>query len=450
MNNTNINFTEERLRDLEPPDTGEVIYRDVKTPGLSVRVRAGGSKVYSLRYRLGGRGSIERRLTLGDVGALPLAEARKIAVNTRAQVANGRDPAGERQEAADRARASAAPGTALADIIDAWERDRAGRELTSATGDAGSLRREFAALLNRDPASVTRAEIVGVFGGIREDGRGGAVANVRSRIHGLLSWAANEGLIPLNPMDGYRKPRRSRAERVAAVEKRASGIMLDMAEIAALWRACDDSERVRPAFGAYVKLLILSGCRRGEMAQARLSWIKPATSDKPAMMTIPAKLTKSGRAHVVPLPALAQGVIAGVKRYADTDLVTPGAHRAGKTAEISGWSKSWPALLRAAEKQGLQRKPALHDLRKSFRSHLARLGVADRVAEAMLNHAPTDRLIAIYDKHDRIEERIEAAEKWADEVAQALAEPLRDVAEVVTIGQAREVAHGRRKGAHAA
>jgi integrase len=228
--------------------------------------------------------------------------------------------------------------------------------------------------------------------------------------------------------------------------------MLDMAEIAALWRACADAGRVRPGFGAYIKLLILTGCRRGEMAQARLSWIKPTTADRPPLLVIPAEATKPGREHAVPLPTLAQGVIASVKRFADTDLLTPGARsrRTGKTAPISGWSKSWPALLKVAEDYGLTRKPAVHDLRKTFRSHLARLGVADRVAEAMLNHAPADRLIGIYDRHDYLSDRIDAAEQWAAEVSQALAEPPRGAADIVALRPAQTTARRRRKAGAAA
>jgi integrase len=442
-----IVFTEERLRSLTPPAKGEITYGDVKAPDLRVRIKAGGAKTYFVRYRVGGRGSRNPRLTLGEVGALPLAEARKLAVSASAAVAGGRDPAAERQEAAERARAAAAPKATLADTIEAWERERAARQLTSATADARSLRREFGPMLQRDPASITRADIVGVFDDIRKDGRPGAVQNVRARVHGLLSWAENAGRILHNPMAGYRTARRSRSEHLAALEKRSGGVMLDMDEIAALWRACDDVN-VRPAFGAYIKLLILTGCRRGELAKARLSWIKPATADRPAVLTIPAKVTKSGRAHAVPLPALAQGVVAGVKRLADTDLLTPGARsrRNGKTAPISGWSKSWPALLKVAEKYGLTRRPALHDLRKTFRSHLARLGVADRVGEAMLNHAPNDKLLVIYDKHDRMEERIDAAGRWATEIAQALAEPPHAAAEVVTLRSGHKAAKGRQRG----
>ena len=125
-------------------------------------------------------------------------------------------------------------------------------------------------------------------------------------------------------------------------------------------------------------------------------------------------------------------------------------HIAAAAAPISGWSKSWPALLKVAEDYGLTRKPALHDLRKTFRSHLARLGVADRVAEAMLNHAPTDRLIGIYDRHDYLSERIDAAEQWAAEVSQALAEPTRGAADIVALRPAQTTARRRRKAGAAA
>jgi hypothetical protein len=67
----------------------------------------------------------------------------------------------------------------------------------------------------------------------------------------------------------------------------------------------------------------------------------------------------------------------------------------------------------------------------------------------MLNHAPTDRLIGIYDKHDYLAERIEAAEKWAAEVSQALAEPPRGAGDVVALRPSHPAAGGRRKNAAA-
>src|SRR6516164_8592006 len=95
-----IVFTEERLKTLAVPESGEIVYRDVKTPGLSVRARSGGTKTYIVRYRLkGGRGSPERRMRLGEVGAITLDAARRGAQIARLAIEEGRDPAAEQQAA---------------------------------------------------------------------------------------------------------------------------------------------------------------------------------------------------------------------------------------------------------------------------------------------------------------------------------------------------------------
>jgi len=53
-----------------------------------------------------------------------------------------------------------------------------------------------------------------------------------------------------------------------------------------------------------------------------------------------------------------------------------------------------------------------HDLRRTGRTGLARLGVSVSIAERVLNHA-RERIAATYDVHDYIDEKREALEKWA-------------------------------------
>jgi integrase len=347
-----VKFTEARLAELEPPAKDEYAASDTDTRGLAVRVQAGGAKTYFVRYRLGGRGSPERRMTLGRVGEVPLAQARLMAQAALVAARQGRDPSGERRKAA--VASAAKPKATLTDLIDAHERDQGARGVLSAADNAKSLKREFTATLSRDPCTITRQEIVAVLDKVRDGVPGhaaprpGSVANLRARIHGLLAWAENTGRVASNVMSGYRSKRRSRAERLEA-QAQTGGVMLDMPEISALWRACEDP-RINQSFGAYVKLLILTGCRRGEMAQARLSWITPARGENPAFLNIPATITKNGKPHAVPLPPLAAGVVASVGRFMDRDpLVTPDARSrsTGKTATISGWSKSGPSCSRS-------------------------------------------------------------------------------------------------------
>jgi hypothetical protein len=53
-----------------------------------------------------------------------------------------------------------------------------------------------------------------------------------------------------------------------------------------------------------------------------------------------------------------------------------------------------------------------HDLRRSMRSGLSRLGVDERTAEMTIGYLPQG-MIKTYDLHDRLAERRDAMERWA-------------------------------------
>lgn len=468
-----VAFTALGLAGVRAPATGEINIRDKDTPGLFYRLRPTGSGSFVVRYRIKGQGA-PKRMTLGtaDLGQkgeartdmLTIAEARKRAKVATGKASAGEDPAQAAKAASEALKAASAPSMTLAQLIASYEADQTHHQIVAAAENGRLLRRELKAFLDQDPAGLKRDTLVSLVDTVRNGKPGhakprpGTAHTLRALLHGLFEHAVNAGTLTLNPMAGYRVKRRSKAQRIAETEKKATrNIMLDMPEVAALWRACSDP-RVNSSFGKYVQLLVLSGTRRKEQAQAQLSWISPATNERPALLTIPAAHTKSARSHVVPLAPLAVSVINGVLRTRGVDLLTPGAvsKKTGKTAAIAGWSKSWPKLLDVAKEYGLSRHVKIHDLRRTFRSHLSRLGVRDRVAEAMLNHAPTDPLLVIYDKNDFLDERIEAAKLWASEIERALAgtvsgpTPVQAGAEVVTLRPAmkrRRSAGTKSKGA---
>jgi hypothetical protein len=422
---TGFNFTESKIAALRPPASGEETHTDTSSPGLCIRLRAGGSKAYFVRYRLGGRYSQQRRYTIGKPHDVRLEDARKLAARIMADVLHGRDPAGERRA---KAKAAEVRKTTIADLIDLHEADQRSRKIVTAAATAAMLRRDFADRIgaSREASAIARADLVACIDKVRDGSPGhtrprpGLAPSFRARLYGLFETAVERGIVESNPLAGYRRKRKSRAQHVAQNERRA-GRMLSMEEIAALWAACGDL-RVSQSFGAYVRGLVLTGCRRTELASARLAWVRPTMADRPALLVIPAAVTKTGRQHVLPLPALAAAVIAGVRRYADTDLIFPGgkSRATGKTARISGWSKSWPRLLGVAREYGLSGPLRIHDLRKSARSHWGRLGVHDRVAESLLNHAEPNVLIATYDKRDLLTEKTAAMGLWSDEISAAL------------------------------
>ena len=66
-------LSDTKLRNLKP---GEKPYIETDEGGLHIEVMPGGAKVWRLRYRVGGRGSKQEKISLGDYPAYSLADAR--------------------------------------------------------------------------------------------------------------------------------------------------------------------------------------------------------------------------------------------------------------------------------------------------------------------------------------------------------------------------------------
>ena len=143
---------------------GRTTYYDADTPGLSVRVRRSGAAAYGVRYRIKGDTRGPQRLTLGTVGALPLAKARLLAEEAMLAAKRGRDPAAEIRAAG--AALAAKPKATLSALIDDHERDQAAHGVVSAAARprsrcGGSSRACWAATRTRSRAARSSASSTG-------------------------------------------------------------------------------------------------------------------------------------------------------------------------------------------------------------------------------------------------------------------------------------------------
>jgi integrase len=110
-----------------------------------------------------------------------------------------------------------------------------------------------------------------------------------------MSWAANRDYLPNNPLSGARLP--------ALVQKPRERV-LDEDELKAVWSA---AEAIEFPYGPYVQMLILTACRRTEMAQLRSEWIKDAKGIE--VIEIPAEYTKTKVVHVVLITSAIRSVL---------------------------------------------------------------------------------------------------------------------------------------------
>jgi integrase len=158
-------------------------------------------------------------------------------------------------------------------------------------------------------------------------------------------------------------------------------------------------------------ILLLTGQRRGELAAARWKEIDL----RARTWTIPPENSKTGRGHLVPLSAAALEHFAALRRLADgARYVMPDAEGKGPI-EAKLLTRSIARCLPRLKKLGV--KPfTLHDLRRTCRTGLARLGVRPDIAERVLNHA-VGGVAGVYDVHSYQDEKRDALDRWAAHLA---------------------------------
>jgi integrase len=174
-----------------------------------------------------------------------------------------------------------------------------------------------------------------------------------------------------------------------------------MAELAAVWRACGSD-----VYRSCIKLLMLTGCRSGEIGGLRRDEIKDD------MIVLHGNRVKNKRTHVVPLSAPAQAILAA-QQPMEGDFVFCG------TRAFASWGRGKSdldqRLVAAGEKLDHWSQ---HDLRRSVATHMAEIGIAPHIIEAVLNHVSGHKagVAGIYNRATYEKEKRTALALWADHV----------------------------------
>ena len=120
------------------------------------------------------------------------------------------------------------------------------------------------------------------------------------------------------------------------------------------------------------KLLLLTGCRRDKIGGLR--WNEVDFNAR--TITLPRERTKNGEAHVIPLSEMAMSILAGIARRDGYENVFGQTVAAG----FSGWSSAkaeFDAQVKLADW-------VVHDLRRTVRTDIDKLGTLPHICEAVL------------------------------------------------------------------
>jgi integrase len=343
---------------LDPGKTDQIWFDD-KLAGFGVRLRAGGKRAWIVQYRIG---ALQKRLTLGSVAVLDADKARAEAKARLAAVTLGGDPQAKKAEEKARAKHTLA---AVADLYLAAQQARLKPKTFSES--KRYLRTLWKPLHDVPLHKITRLDVATRVAELTVKSGPSAAGHARLVLSALYAWAIGEGLADENPVIGSNAPATKPRDRV-----------LSDAELGEIWRALPDDDH-----GRIVKLLMLTGQRRGEIGGLR--WSELDLDE--AVWRLPAERVKNGVPHEVPLAPLALAIIKAVPRVAERDRLF-GRGPNG----FSGWGKPKDALDarigEARKKAGAKPMPpwVVHDLRRAFATGAGHLGVQPHVIEAALNH----------------------------------------------------------------
>jgi integrase len=267
-----------RIVDAAETRASDYFIWDDELPGFGLRVFQSGKRSYLVQYRAAGR---TRRYTIGLHGAWTAEMARKEAHVVLGRIAQGENPAEERQL---NAKAITVKELCELYLMDAEKglilgKGRRPKKASTLFIDKSRINRHIIPLLgSRRVKDVIQSDITRFIRDVlsgktkidiktkkhgRAIVRGGAgtAARAAGLLGGILTYAVEHGIIEKNPMQGVRKPAdRVKNRRLSEDEYRLLGKILS--------KAAED-DRFRSTI-LIVRLLALTGCRRGEAVD--LKW----------------------------------------------------------------------------------------------------------------------------------------------------------------------------------
>lgn len=202
----------------------------------------------------------------------------------------------------------------------------------------------------------------------------------------FFNYLVNEGTLEMSPLAGTKPP--------ASPTSRDRVLALD--ELRAIWEAAD---ALSPTWRAFIRLLMLTGQRRNEVAGLHVNEIDGD------WWTLPANRSKNSLPNKIFLAPNAKGLLPNPNKASGLFFT----HNS-KTS-VSGFSRTIMTLRSAAGFSNW----TLHDFRRSFSTHLHEMGHPPHIIEACINHVSGAKsgVAGIYNKAEYLEQRELAFRAWS-------------------------------------
>jgi integrase len=372
-------------------------YRMYDERGLYLEVTPSGGKLWRLKYRIGGK---EKRLALGSLPEINLADARNRRDEARKLIAQGIDPSAERQEAKrQRAEAQQVAADTFEAVTRAWMVSE--REMVAEV-TANKNRWLFETFLFPEIGklpltAVTPRVLLDALRKIEAAGKRETARRAKIKAGQVFRWAILEGKTENDPTAALRGA-------IKRVKHKHHAGITDPAKIGQLLRDIDGFTG-QPVTLAALKLAPLVFVRPGELRGAE--WSEIDFND--AMWRIPAARMKMKVEHLVPLSMQSISVLrdlqplTGHGRYVFPSLRGASRPMSENTINIALRSLGYDGNTMTG-----------HGFRTTASSRLNEMGWDKRAIELQLAHADTNDVRDAYNRADHLEERKRMMQVWAD------------------------------------
>jgi integrase len=258
----------------------------------------------------------------------------------------------------------------------------------------------------RPITEITALEVRDIIKQYKVRGKIHHAHNLLGYIRRLYNWAIDQQVyagLETSPCDRL-KPK------AIIGEKKLRNRVLSDAELRAAWVG---AEQVGYAYGPLFKLLMLTGARKSEVAEARWSEFDLAKK----IWTIPADRMKADAAHIVPLSDDALAVLKSLPRFDGGDYLFSVNSGGSAVAAFSAAKDRFDAeiikALRESDPKSKLTDFVIHDIRCTVRTGLSAIpNISDLVRELVIGHTKPG-LHKVYDQYAYLDEKRFALDAWA-------------------------------------
>jgi integrase len=408
-----IKLGEETVKRLPVPKRGNcvtyfagAVIQGAKVPrGFGVRVTAAGARAFVLNYRLRGR---EHRFTIGAYPDWSVLKAVREARILRQRIDRGENPIAGRTPFP----ATATVASILDDFVAQHVRNK-NAPLRSADEYESAFKRLVKPRIGKIGIyEVRRSHVIKMLDKI-EDANGPVMADrTLAYLRKAFNWYAirdDQFSVPVVRGMGRIKPKDRARTRVLSDE-----------EIRTIWPVLEEAG----TYGSFVKMLLLSAQRHGEVAH-----LSHREIDGDGIWTIPAERYKTKRSNFVPLSKAALALIEGQQKFNDCQYVFPTNAKTPYSRSGKSKAKLDKAVFAAMKEQatkGTKVEPipnwTLHDLRRTAKTLMVRAGVRPDISERVLGHVISG-VEGTYDRHSYADEKRDALEELAATIERILNRP---------------------------